>query len=182
MDNPLIKIVVTGPESTGKTEISMHLSSLLGEKYIPEYARSYVEQLDRRYTYEDVEHIASVQLKQLKDAERDTNQVIILDTFLIITKVWFQEVFKRVPDWITPVLKDSGIDLFLLCNIDLKWVEDPVRENPGSRRAYLFERYMNELEELGVPWEIVRGRGTERNVNAQKAILRHFHYLHNRIK
>ena len=181
MDNPLIKIVVTGPESTGKTELSMHLSSLLGEKYIPEYARSYVEQLDRRYTYEDLEHIASVQLKQLKDAERDTNQVIILDTFLIITKVWFQEVFGRVPDWINPGLKDSGIDLFLLCNHDLKWVEDLVRENPGLRRKYLFERYMNEIEELGVPCEIISGTGTERIENAHKAILRHFPYLHNRL-
>ena len=182
MGDPLIKIVVTGPESTGKTELSMQLSTILGEKYIPEYARSYVERLERSYTYEDVEHIARVQVSQFKDAGRDANHVIILDTFLIITKVWFHEVFGRVPDWIIPSLENSGIDLFLLCNHDLKWIQDPVRENPGHRRKYLLERYMNEIEELGVPWEIISGTGTERIENAHKAILRHFPYLHERIK
>ena len=134
MAESAIKIVVTGPESTGKTALAMYLSRVFGVEYIPEYARTYVENLHHPYTYEDVEHIARVQDKQFMEASKHGNKIVFFDTYLIITKVWFQEVFNRVPAWIDPKLRDSEISLFLLCDFDLEWIEDPIRENPGPRR------------------------------------------------
>ncbi len=168
------KIVISGPESTGKTELAVHLSGLLRADYIPEYARTYIERLERTYTYEDVEHIARVQERELKEAVRKNSRIIILDTYLVITRVWFTEVFGKVPHWIDPCLRESGIDLFLLCFYDIEWVNDPVRENPGPRREYLFNRYREEIERFGIPWEPVRGTGIERFENAGKAVQRHF--------
>lgn len=173
MDHP-VKIVVTGPESTGKTEIARHLAGMFQAEYIPEYARSYIEGLDRPYTYSDVEHIARVQEDQLKVAVHGGNRIIILDTYLAITKIWFREVYGKIPVRIERDLRESGIDLFLLCYYDIEWVEDPVRENPGSRRKYLYECYREEIELLGAPCEVVKGIGPGRFRNAKEAVLKHF--------
>ncbi|MFC2111784.1 AAA family ATPase [Bacteroidota bacterium] len=182
MNESPIKIVVTGPESTGKTELAMYLSRIFGAEYIPEYARTYVENLHHSYTYQDIEHIARVQEKQFFEACKSGNKIIFFDTYLIITKVWFQEVFDKVPLWIDRKLKESEISLFLLCDFDLEWVEDPVRENPGQRRRYLFERYRNEIEMLGIPWELVTRIGPIRSENAKTVILQHFPQLENQLK
>jgi NadR type nicotinamide-nucleotide adenylyltransferase len=177
MENRLYKIVVTGPESTGKTELATFLAGAFGGTCIPEYARAYVEKLDRRYTYSDVEHIAAVQAWQFSEAVRGKTGIVFLDTYLVITKVWFQEVFGKMPDWIDRKIRESGIDLFLLCYHDLEWIADPVRENPGARREYLFNRYREEIEALGRPFELVRGSGEERFENARRAVLKHFPHL-----
>jgi len=182
MEEASVKIVISGPESTGKTELAKHLAGICQAKYLPEYARTYVERLGRPYTYEDVEHIARVQQRQLSAAVTRGDSIIILDTYLIITKVWFREVYGRVPEWIDESLEGSAIDLFILCNYDLDWISDPVRENPGARRMVLFEQYRKEIELLGVAWELVSGIGQERYSNAQDAIKRHFPHIQIKIK
>jgi len=182
MEKTTVKIVISGPESTGKTEMAKHLAGICRVEYIPEYARTYVERLGRPYTYEDVEHIAREQERQLSEAVSRGDRIIIMDTYLVITKVWFREVYGRVPEWIDHRLEGSDIDLFLLCNYDLDWVSDPVRENPGPRRKVLFEQYRNEIELLGIPWELVSGTGPERFKNAKDAIKRHFPHIQIRIK
>ena len=168
------KIVISGPESTGKTELASFLAGTCAGLFIPEYARSYVERLDRRYNYDDVEHIALAQKSQLREAVQQGHRCIFLDTYLVITKVWFMEVFGRKPGWIDEELHLAGIDLFLLCYPDLEWIEDGVRENPGARREYLFERYREEIAMLGRPCEIISGRGDERSGNALRALHSHF--------
>ncbi len=172
-----LKIVVSGPESTGKTDLVMHLSTIFQAAFIPEYARSYVENLDRHYTYKDVEHIARQQVKDLQEAEKRGGRMIILDTYLVITKIWFLEVYGRMPEWIDKQLREAAINLYLLCYHDLEWVEDPVRENPGQRREFLYNRYRQEIESLGIPCELIRGFGKERLENAREAVIRHFPYL-----
>ena len=177
MEKTPVKIVVTGPESTGKTELAKHLAGICKAEYIPEYARTFVERLGRRYTYGDVEHIAREQERQLEEAISRGESIIIMDTYLVITKVWFREVFGRVPDWIDLSLQRTAVDLFLLCYYDLEWISDPVRENPGPRRKILFEQYRKEILLLGIPCEPVRGTGPERFTNAENAIKQHFPYI-----
>lgn len=174
MEKGPYKIVITGPESTGKTELSMYLAGTFRGEYIPEYARSYIEGLDRPYTYSDVEHIANVQEQKFREMAKKVSRTIFMDTYLVITKVWFMEVYGRMPGWLDIRMKESGINLFLLCYYDVEWVEDPVRENPGSRREYLFERYRQEIEALGIPYEVIRGTGPSRFDNARRAVLRYF--------
>jgi len=170
----MFKVVVTGPESTGKTEICKFLAASYETEFIPEYARDYVSSLNRPYTFEDVEKIARMQAEQLWQHQEGEKYILFLDTYLIITKIWFREVFGIIPGWIDKSLGDAEIDLFLLCYYDLDWIPDLVRENPGSRRAFLFESYQEEIEQLGRPFEVVSGSGTNRFKKARMAVEKHY--------
>jgi nicotinamide riboside kinase len=167
------RILITGPESTGKSELAIALSGNFHGKVIPEYARDYVGSLGRPYTFEDVEHIALHQAGSYEGAEQEKGWVFF-DTWLIITKVWFDLVFGRVPDWIDRRIRESAFDLVLVCSTDLPWIPDPVRENGGERREMLLRRYQEELELYGYPWELVSGIGSARMECALRKI---FEYL-----
>ncbi len=170
----MFKVVVTGPESTGKTEICQFLALSFRAKFIPEYAREYIASLGRPYTYGDVERIARVQIEQLREHSEGGWPILFLDTYLVITKVWFREVYGKTPDWIDEHLAKAGIDLYLLCYYDIEWTPDPVRENPDPRRAVLYAFYLDEIKRLGRPYEIIRGHGQERFNQAQAAVRKHF--------
>ncbi len=136
-------IVVSGPESVGKTSLCQQLSEHYHGEWIPEYARTYLESLPFHYRYEDVEHIAEVQYKTLqKHGLENRSELIFFDTYLVITKIWFQVVFDRIPQWLDGAIRNSPIDLVLLLKPDLPWVEDPLRENGSTeKREYLFQLY-----------------------------------------
>ena len=170
----MFMVVVTGPESTGKSEISQFLAASYQTAFIPEYAREYITSLNRPYAYPDVERIARVQVEQFQQGRNGKWPILFLDTFLIITKVWFREVFGKVPDWIDRELKAARIDLFLLCYPDIAWEPDPLRENPDPRRSELYRIYLGEIERLGVPCEIIRGHGSVRLSNAVNAVASHY--------
>ncbi len=165
-----IRIVVTGPESTGKTTLAKQLSQLFGGQYIPEFARGYVEKLDRHYTYQDVEFIADQQILQYEATLRSEQSFFIFDTWLIITKVWFRWVYGQVPDRLEDQIRNCPMDLFLLCCPDLPWEADPVRENGGENRTRLFQEYHDELVRYGFNFVEIGGVGDERLNNAVDAI------------
>ena len=172
--NTISRIVITGPESTGKTELAQALAEKLGAVWIPEYARQYVENLNRPYNYDDVVRIARYQISQEKEYTlKIKNGILIFDTWLIITKVWFDLVFGKCPEWVCDHIRSSKIDLFLLCNTDLPWIADPVRENGGEKREQLFQLYCDEIHSFGFEYEIVDGFGAVRTQNAFGALLKH---------
>lgn len=159
------RILVTGPESTGKTELVEHLSRHYEGIAVPEYARDYISALPGPYGYSDVEHIARHQLDDYK-RERDQPGWIFFDTWLIVTRVWLEVVFGSVPPWIDEELGNASFGLVLLCDTSLPWVPDPVRENGGPMREKLLGMYRNELDRLGYNWELVTGTGARRTENA----------------
>ncbi|HZK97546.1 MAG TPA: ATP-binding protein [Prolixibacteraceae bacterium] len=174
IDNKINRIVVTGPESTGKTELAQALAAKLNSVWIPEYARQYVENLNRSYEYDDVIQIAQHQVEQ--EAAYDLkigDGIIIFDTWLIITKVWLDLVYGKCPDWISEHIRSSKIDLFLVCDTDLPWIADPVRENGGEKRKELFQLYCNEIVTFGFKYEIISGFGVKRTENALIALSKH---------
>jgi NadR type nicotinamide-nucleotide adenylyltransferase len=140
-----IRIVITGPESTGKTTLATQLAETFGGLYVAEYAREYVEKLPGHYTYADVENIARRQIDQYAEAMKSSAGMVFFDTWLIITKVWFEWVFGRVPKWFEDAIDECPVDLYLLCLPDLPWEADSVRENGGENRLKLFNRYRDEL-------------------------------------
>jgi nicotinamide riboside kinase len=165
------KIVVLGPESTGKTDLCRALSDQFASPWIPEYAREYVAGLNRAYTYADVEVIARQQMHEQKEAKQlyaDADYVFF-DTDLVITKVWFLHGFNRCPEWLQPALESSEVDLYLVCKPDIPWEYDPVRENPDIRE-FLYDWYKRELEALHKPFVEISGLGTARLQNAVAAI------------
>lgn len=154
----MFKVGIIGPESTGKSTLAAYLASRYDALLIKEYARAYVEQLDRPYTREDVETIARHQIAEMKDLiARYDNQdkVVIFDTELIITKVWMDYAYGECPDWLEEALEAYPMDVYLLTTPDIDWVEDPVRENPDIREE-LFERYEREIQKLCIPYYVVR--------------------------
>jgi NadR type nicotinamide-nucleotide adenylyltransferase len=153
-----IRIVITGPESTGKTTLAKQLAKLFNGQYLPEFAREYVENLPHHYTYEDVETIANAQVEQYLATKSSSDRLFFFDTWLIITKVWFNWVFSRTPEWLDDQIRNCPIDLFLLCRPDLPWEADPVRENGGENRLKLFDQYRNELNQYGFKFVEIGGR------------------------
>ncbi len=174
INDTIRKIVVTGPESTGKTELAKALASQFGTLWVPEYAREYVENLDRPYEYNDVIKIAHHQInEELAYSSKIDHGVLFFDTWLIITKVWLDLVYGKCPDWIIDHIQSTKIDLFLVCNTDLQWIKDPVRENGGEKREQLLKIYCDEIKSFGFEYEIITGFGISRKENAMMAISRH---------
>ena len=169
----LKRILITGPESTGKTVLAGTLATHYKADWLPEYARGYVERLDRPYTRRDVEQIAREQVRQYELTEKRETW-IFFDTWLVLTKVWLEWMYGRCPEWIEEALHDAQFDLVLLCAPDIPWIPDPVRENGGENRKRLFNLYRDELNKLQMNWEIVTGAGAERLKCALQIINRRF--------
>ena len=165
-----LRIAVTGPESTGKTTLAIQLAEHFNGQYIAEFAREYVEKLPHHYTFSDVENIAMAQVKQYRETIDSPDTIFFFDTWLIITKVWFNWVFGKTPDWLDDQIHSCPIDLFLLCRPDLPWEADPVRENGGENRIRLFEEYRAELTNYGFAFAEVGGSGDARLNEAIAAI------------
>ncbi len=164
------RIAVTGPESTGKSELTNALAIHFGCPFVPEFARMYIEKLDRAYHRGDVEMIAIQQIEfEHYYKQHDHYPYVFFDTELIITKVWFQYCFADVPDFVQKQLESGFFDLYLLCEPDIPWIPDPVREH-GDDREYFFELYRNEIVQLGKPYKVISGIGKERTCKAIKAV------------
>lgn len=176
-------IVITGAESTGKTQLAQALAGHYGATFIPEYAREYVESLGRKYSVEDVLHIARTQVEQVQTGRNAgpanhhgrpvpavNEGILFLDTWLVVTRVWLEVVFGRKEEWIDEAIRKRPVDLFLLCDTDIPWEPDPVRENGGEMREMLKERYLQSIHDFNYPVEIIRGTGDERTQNAIFAV------------
>jgi nicotinamide riboside kinase len=156
------KIVITGPESTGKTELTGNLAQYYKCDQVEEYARSYVEKLKRPYNYLDVLHIARIQQREQLSTRYSQGPFVFFDTDLIITKVWFDLVYGECPNWISKAIEKSEIDLYLLCNTDIPWIPDKVRENGGEMRLRLFDIYQKAITSYGYSYKIIGGTGESR--------------------
>lgn len=163
-------IAITGPESTAKSTLTQELSAHFNAACFPEYAREYLSGKKEGYTYADVEQIARKQIEQYETARQLQDSLVFLDTWLIITKVWFEWVFKQVPDWLEEAIASHPVDLFLLCRPDIPWLPDALRENGGEQREQLFLIYKNELLSRGFRFTEVGGGGTVRTFNAIEAV------------
>jgi len=164
------KIVITGPESVGKSTLCNRLAEHCGGLCVPEYARSYVEQLSTPYIYADLENIARKQIQQLGSDYEAAQNYVFFDTGLIVTKIWFSEVYGKVPAFLSEALAQLKIHRYLLCYPDIEWIPDKVRENSGENRFRLFQLYENELIKLKQNYIIIRGVGEQRFKNALFAL------------
>ena len=162
---------LTGPESTGKSTLCEALAEHFGGAWVAEYAREYVEKLGRKYNFRDVCHIARKQIEQLNEAKNSDSKFIFFDTDLIITKVWFEHCFNKIPLFVENYLKKPVIDCYLLCFPDIEWQNDIVRENgTEQQRQFLFHWYKREIEKTGKPFYIIKGKGEKRLQNAINSV------------
>jgi NadR type nicotinamide-nucleotide adenylyltransferase len=166
----IVRIVITGPESTAKSTLTMELSEYFNGTSYPEYAREYFKNQPENYTFEDIEYIARKQIGQYHDSENQVSGMVFFDTWLIITKVWFQWAYQTYPTWLDDEITNLPMDLYLLCLPDIPWVPDPLREHGGEERVKLFEAYKKELTNRNLNFIEVGGEGEERIQNAIQAV------------
>lgn len=172
----LKRIALLGAESTGKTTLARSLALRFQTVWVPENAREYMNIHPGAYSMQDIEEISKEQLAQEKRLQSSANQVLIVDTELIISKVWCVDVFGTCPAWIEEEILKHKYDLYLLTANDLPWVADPVRVN-AQRRDYFFNWYKRELENYNLPYEIVTGRYEARLLSAITSIRKHFGHI-----
>ena len=145
-----LKIVVTGPESTGKSVLSNWLAAQFGAHWVPEYSRSYLENLTRGYQQADLDKIAVGQIRSENDVLNKPG-IVICDTSLEVLKIWSMYKYKSCSPFIFEQNNNRNADLFLLLAPDIPWLADPLRENPDDREE-LFNLYK---QELGIKASIV---------------------------
>ena len=160
----MLKIIITGPESSGKTTLCKALSKHFNLPFSKEYAREYLEKLNRNYNQDDLLKIAKGQLK----SEQNTQ---LLDTDLITIKIWSEYKYGSCDNWILDQIKKQKTEkrIYLLCKPDIPWEADPLRENPNDREE-LFEIYKKEIESLEHDYFIVDAENRLEKI-IQKSIL-----------
>src|SRR5688500_18245254 len=170
-DSELKKVVIVGPECTGKSELSEYLAKKFNTVWVKEFARTYIESLGRPYTPEDLLTIARGQLS-LEDAlAPQANVVLICDTDLYVIKVWSNFKYGYCDLQILKSIASRKYDLYLLSYIGVPWQFDPLREHPDERHI-LFELYHQEMQNQTVPFKIIKGSREERRNIATDAVRR----------
>ena len=173
----LKKIVIIGPESTGKSTLCEQLSKYYGAPLVKEYAREYLITNGSNYTYDNLLDIAKGQFAHEEIATNEVIQtnnptikkpLIFIDTDMYVMKVWCEYVFNKCHSWILNTIVAQKYDLYLLCNVDLPWVKDELREYPDLiTREKLYHYYKDIMVNQSVPWIDISGNYEER---LQKAL------------
>jgi NadR type nicotinamide-nucleotide adenylyltransferase len=169
------KIVIIGPESTGKSTLCEQLATHYRTVWCPEYAREYLTVNGAAYTYDQLLNIAKGQLALEEQLAEQANLHYFIDTNMYVMKVWCEVVFNNCHTWILNQIAQRPYDLYLLCNVDLPWVQDELREYPDlAMREKLYKMYKDLLIQDGTPWAEVSGTEEERLQMAVRLIDTHF--------
>jgi NadR type nicotinamide-nucleotide adenylyltransferase len=167
----ILKVVVIGPESTGKSTLSEAIATQLHTVWVPEYARTYLQQLNRPYVATDLLQIAQGQIAEEEKMTSLAQQVLVCDTDLHVIKVWSEHKYGMCNGWILEQIAQRTYDLYLLTYIDIPWQDDPMREHPDeAMRLYFYHQYKDIVQQSGVPWVDIRGNETERLSIAMNSI------------
>ena len=149
------KIVITGPESSGKSTLSSALAKAYDTTFVKEYAREYLEVNGSDYTLDDVLTMAKEQLR-LENIPQD--EIVFLDTDLTVFAIWIKEKYNLEIDWINEHLANSKHKTYFLCDIDIEWENDPLREHPNQAdRIRLFNNYKELLGKYDLDYHIISG-------------------------
>ncbi|HUR10247.1 MAG TPA: AAA family ATPase [Flavitalea sp.] len=172
------KIAIIGPESTGKSSLCEELARHYETLWVREYAREYLLLHGMHYTSDDLLTIAKGQIaledqvtdKVLKESKSAT-PLVFIDTNMYVMKVWCEFVFHKCHAWVLEQLRDRKYDLYLLCNVDLPWVRDELREYPDLEiRKKLYSIYRKLMEDQSTPWVDIHGDYKERLTLAIDAV------------
>jgi len=172
------KIVVVGPESTGKSTLCQQLAEHYHTLWCPEYAREYLLKHGMDYSYDDLLTIAKGQIGLEEETEMGVrsrepgadsrltihdSRLLFIDTNMYVMKVWCEFVFGKCHDYILDQIKKRQYDLYLLCNVDLPWIKDELREYPDlDTREKLYYIYKEIMVNQPVPWVDISGNYEER--------------------
>lgn len=162
----IVKVVLFGPESSGKTTLSKLLARHYNTVWVPEYARDYLQNKwnNERKTCEnsDMIPIAEGQMKLENELAQKADKILICDTDLLETKVYSEEFYDG---FVHPDLEKAAIqntyDLYLLTYIDAPWKKDDLRDRP-EQRLEMFKAFENALKKYHRPYILLKGDKKDR--------------------
>jgi len=170
----IIKVVLFGPESTGKTTLSEQLARNYNTVWVPEYAREFLQEKwnNERKTCEpqDLLPIAAGQMNLENKLTKKATKILICDTDLLETKVYSEAYYVGHCD---PLLEKYALqnqyDLYLLTYIDVPWVGDDLRDKPNERE-FMFNFFKNTLEKYNRKFITLKGDKKSRLTTAVEHI------------
>lgn len=155
------RIVMIGPESTGKTTLCKGLAEHFKEPWVPEYARNYLEKLERPYQSSDLMIIAKGQLNSEDLLTDKARQFLFCDTDLLVIKIWSEHVYSSCDPWILEMIQKRKYDHYFLCKNDFPWEKDPLRENP-EKGDYFYDLFKETLLRENKSFTELKGSVDER--------------------
>jgi len=169
----LKRIVIIGPESTGKSTLTQQLAAHFNAIAIDEFARAYLSEIKRPYVEEDLLEIGKGQiaLEDAATAIAPDAEWLFCDTDLYVLKVWSESKYGTCNEWILQQIAERRYNCYILTDIDMPWEDDPLREHPEpAMRRHFFDIYKDIVVHSGLPFVIVKGNEQERLQMAIKAI------------
>lgn len=163
------KVVILGPECTGKTDLSQFLATHFKTAWVPEYARAFLNKLNRPYEKSDLTKIGHGQMRVEDEWMQNASRVLICDTNLIVIKVWSEQKFGECDLEILTAMNSRHYDLLLLTYIDVPWEVDPQREHP-DKREHFWNVYKKEAADSKILTIEISGPREERRKKAIEAI------------
>lgn len=163
------RVVVHGPESTGKTTLCRRLAEHYGTVWASEYARGMLDHRGGECRAEDIVPIARGHLASQQALARQANRILFSDTDALLTEIYSELYFGSVPDVVKQIADSQAADLYLVTNIDVPWVADVQRDLP-HRRPELREKCLAALESRGRKYVIIQGDWEERFRRACAAV------------
>jgi len=168
--HPIIRVVVTGSECTGKTTLAMALAKHYGTPWVPEYARQFVLEKGAAPVYRDVEAIAHGQIAIENSLAAGASHLLIQDTDLLSTVLYSRHYYGDCPGRVEDELRNRGVDLYLLADIDVLWVADGEHRDRGDLREEMQALFRRALIERGLRFVEIRGSRDQRSRIAVGAI------------
>jgi len=156
-----LRVCLTGAESTGKSELAKELARHFSALHVPEYSREYATKVNRELSYMDVMPIARGQVDLEEEIVANARDLVILDTDLLSTVVYSRHHFGACPAIVEGEARTRLADLYLLLDIDVPWIPDPVRDSGDSRES-LHEEFCRALQEFKAPFKLISGAWDER--------------------
>jgi NadR type nicotinamide-nucleotide adenylyltransferase len=166
---PLLRVVTTGSESTGKTTLARDLAAHYATAWVPEHVRDYLDAKGAPLTAADVEEVARGQIAAEDRAAPRARGLLVLDTDLLSTVVYSHHYYGGCPEWVERVAAERAADLYLLLNPDVPWRPDPQRDR-GDRREEMHALFREALEGRGLRYVDVTGWWPERKARAVEAM------------
>ncbi len=173
------RVLVYGPESTGKTTLCRQLAQQFQTVWVPEFARGFYDLKGiKNACYEDVERIAFGQQESEERLARDANRLLFCDTDAITTTIYSRHYYGKTPLLLSRLANQRRYDLVLFTDIDLRWESDPQRDL-GHRREEYREIFAQELGSRRIPFVTIRGTGSARLQAAIDAVIENLGVMFN---
>jgi NadR type nicotinamide-nucleotide adenylyltransferase len=164
-----MRVVLTGSESTGKTTLAGRLARYYNAELVPEFVRGYAEAKGGIIDFDDHGPIARGQMALEDEHIARTTGLVVQDTDLLSTVVYCEHYFGQCPQWIRDAAAARRPDLYLLCEIDIEWVHDGVRDR-GHMREAMQELFRDAVRQSGIAAATITGDFGERLPRAVDAI------------